>query len=56
MKRTVETMSVKQASRRFGTCYATTLKAVKNGQLPCIRLGRQYLILKEPLERMLKSK
>jgi excisionase family DNA binding protein len=55
MKRTLETLSVQQASRRLGTCYATTLKAAKNGTLPCVRLGRQFLVLREPFERMLKT-
>jgi excisionase family DNA binding protein len=53
-RRTVETMSVEQASRRLGTHYRTTLKAAKSGELPCIKLGRQFLILKGPFEKMLK--
>jgi excisionase family DNA binding protein len=50
-----ETLSVEEASQRIGTCYATALKLVKTGALPSIRLGRQFRVLKEPLEKMLRG-
>lgn len=58
MKQTknLETMSVRQASRMLGTCYATGLKFAKNGQLPCVRLGREFRVLREPFEAMLKGR
>jgi excisionase family DNA binding protein len=57
MKQTknLETMSVRQASRMLGLCYGTGLKFARNGQLPCVRLGRQFRVLKGPFERMLKE-
>jgi excisionase family DNA binding protein len=57
MKQTkkLETMTVYEVSRRLGPCYATTLRWIKAGRWPYVKVGRQYLILREPFERMLKG-
>jgi excisionase family DNA binding protein len=57
MKQTkkLETMTVYEAARRLGTCYATALRWTKSGTLAHVKVGRQYLILREPFERMLKG-
>ena len=56
MKQTkLETISVREASRKIGTCYITALKLAKDGTLPCIRFGRQFRVLREPFEKMLKT-
>jgi excisionase family DNA binding protein len=54
-KRIIEpkTLTVEQAGRILGTCYATTLRAAKSGQIPCVRVGRKFLVLREPFETML---
>jgi excisionase family DNA binding protein len=57
MKQTkkLETMTVYEAARRLGCCYATTLRWTKAGTLPHVKVGRQYLILRAPFEGMLKG-
>jgi excisionase family DNA binding protein len=51
----IKTIGVEDASKVLNVCYATALRMAKRGDLPCLRLGRQYLILREPFERMLKQ-
>jgi len=43
-----ETMSVGKARKKIGLCYAVTLKLAKSGELPCIRLGKRFLIHESP--------
>lgn len=56
MKPKRATISVEKASRRIGISYATGLKLAKSGELPVVKLGSRFLVLREPLERMLTTK
>jgi excisionase family DNA binding protein len=51
----IKVMGVEDAAKQLGICYSTALRLAKAGELPCVRLGRQFLILREPFERMLKN-
>lgn len=50
------TMSVEKAGEKLGICYAVALKAAKSGELPSIRIGKRFLVLREPLLKMLEGK
>jgi excisionase family DNA binding protein len=55
MKRSeIKTYGITRVSKILDISYATALRLAKRGELPCIRLGRQYLILRGPFEEMLK--
>lgn len=55
MPSTPRTCSVKEAAQVLGVSVATIHKAAAAGQLPHIRLGRRVLILRSPLERVLRG-
>ena len=56
MKRSeIKTYGVARVSKILDVSYATALRLAKNGELPAIRLGRQYLIRREPFEKMLRG-
>jgi excisionase family DNA binding protein len=48
-----ETMTVPEAGRLLGISRGLAYQAARRGELPTIRIGRRYLILKAPLHAML---
>lgn len=53
---TVATMTVSEAAPRMGVCVNTFYKAVSDGQIPHIRVGRKILVLRGPFEDMLAGR
>ena len=53
MKTECHTVSVEEAAKILGYSRNTAYEAVKNGQLPVIRLGRKIRVPKAALEQML---
>jgi excisionase family DNA binding protein len=50
-----QTLTVGEAAHRLGISRALAYKAAQRGELPVIRIGRRYLVLKTQLERILAS-
>jgi excisionase family DNA binding protein len=48
-----ETMTVPEAGRLLGISRGLAYQAARRGELPAIRIGKRYLILKAPLHAML---
>ena len=48
-----ETMTVGETADRLGISRALAYKAAQRGELPIIRIGRRYLVIRAELERML---
>lgn len=47
------TMTIAEAATRLGLSIKATRKAALAGQVPAIRIGRRWLVLRDPLEAML---
>jgi excisionase family DNA binding protein len=47
------TLTVEEAGRLLGISRGLAYRAVRRGELPVVRIGRRYLVLKSELERML---
>ena len=45
-----------QAGRLLGVSRASAYKAARNGQLPVIRIGKRYLVLKDLFEELLAGR
>jgi excisionase family DNA binding protein len=54
-KQARETLTVEETADRLGISRALAYKAARRGELPIIRIGRRYLVLKAELERMLMA-
>jgi excisionase family DNA binding protein len=52
-KQARETMTVGEIADRLGISRALAYKAAQRGELPIIRIGRCYLVIRAELERML---
>ncbi len=50
-----ETMTVDEAAKQLGIGRNQAYEAAKNGQIPCMRIGRRFLILRQPLQRLLNG-
>jgi excisionase family DNA binding protein len=50
-----ETLTVGETADRLGISRALAYKAAQNGEIPTLRIGRRYLVLKVELERMLAA-
>jgi excisionase family DNA binding protein len=50
-----QTLTVGETAHRLGISRALAYKAAQRGELPVIRIGRRYLVLKAQLERILAS-
>jgi excisionase family DNA binding protein len=50
-----QTLTVGETAHRLGISRALAYKAAQRGELPVIRIGRRYLVLKTQLERILAS-
>jgi excisionase family DNA binding protein len=48
------TLSIVEAAQRVGLSVKATRNAAKSGEIPAIRIGRRLLVLREPLEAMLR--
>jgi excisionase family DNA binding protein len=48
-----ETITVGETADRLGISRALAYKAAQRGELPIIRIGRRYLVIRAELERML---
>lgn len=49
------TITVPEAGHLLGVGRGSAYKYARRGEIPTIRLGRRLLVLKEPLEKMLKK-
>lgn len=49
------TMTVDAAARRMGIGRNRAYEAVHAGQIPAVKIGQRYMVLTEPLERMLRG-
>jgi excisionase family DNA binding protein len=49
------TMSLTEAAQRLGLSVKATRKAAKAGEIPAIQIGRRLLVLRDPLESMLRT-
>lgn len=49
------TLTLPEAARRLGVSVKAARRAAKNGELPVIRWGNTYLVLREPFEAMLRG-
>lgn len=57
-KRKIElspTMSVQEAADRLNLGRNQCYEAAKNGQIPAIRIGKRLLVLRQPLEALLRG-
>jgi excisionase family DNA binding protein len=50
-----QTYSIKEASRVLGLSLNATYRAVWNGEIPSIKIGRRYLISVAALDRLLSQ-
>ena len=48
------TMTVEEAAAALGISRNLAYEAARNGQLPCIRIGRRLLVPRRALERLLE--
>lgn len=57
-KRTVgvpsETIGIAEAARRLGLTPKATRRAALSGEIPAIKIGRRWLVLREPFEGLLR--
>ncbi len=51
-----DTMTVEEAAKRLGIGRNQGYQAARAGQIPCIRLGKRFLILRAPFELLLQGK
>jgi excisionase family DNA binding protein len=49
------TLSVKEAAARLGLSRNAAYSAVKNGQIPCIKIGKRLLVPKIQLAKLLQG-
>ena len=49
------TMTVDAAAKRMGIGRNRAYEAAHAGQIPAVRIGKRYMVLREPLERMLRG-
>ena len=49
------TLTLQEASNRLGRSLKAIRRAAEAGELPVIRWGRTYLVLREPFERLLRG-
>jgi excisionase family DNA binding protein len=49
------TLTLKEGAVLMGRSLKATRRAAKVGEIPAIRWGRSYLVLREPLERLLRG-
>jgi excisionase family DNA binding protein len=54
-KQARETLTVEETADRLGISRTLAYKAAQKGEIPTIRIGRRYLVLKAELERMLAA-
>lgn len=52
---TKPTMSVREASELLDLDPRTVSKAIEEGTIPAMKIGRRILVLREPLMRMLSG-
>lgn len=50
-----ETLTVDELADKLGVSRNTAYLAVRTGQVPAIKVGQRWLVLREPLERMLRG-
>jgi len=50
-----QTLTVEEAGRVLGISRTLAYRAARQGELPVIRIGRRYLVLKAELQRLLAS-
>ncbi|MCW5733474.1 MAG: helix-turn-helix domain-containing protein [Enhydrobacter sp.] len=48
-------MTVEQAAKRLRIGRNQAYESVNRGEIPHVRMGKRILVLKEPLERMLRG-
>ena len=48
-----KTQSVDDAAKALGIGRNQAYEAVRRGEIPAIRIGKRWLVLREPLKRML---
>jgi excisionase family DNA binding protein len=46
-----ELLKSREVTRRLGIAYSTLLKKVKNGEIPCVRLGKHLRFRREDIEQ-----
>jgi excisionase family DNA binding protein len=49
------TLSVEEAARMLGLGVRATRRAIRAGKIQAIRVGRRWLVLREPFEKMLRG-
>jgi excisionase family DNA binding protein len=47
------TLTVDEAARELGIGRNQAYEAARRGEIPTIRIGKRWLVLREPLKRML---
>lgn len=50
------TLTIAQTAKKLGLGKNQTYAAAKRGELPTIRIGKRWLVLREPLERILEGR
>lgn len=50
-----DTLPVPEAARRLGVSRTTAYRAVRDGLLPTLRIRGRVVVLREPLERLLRG-
>jgi excisionase family DNA binding protein len=50
-----KTYTVEEAGQLLGIGRNQAYEAARNKQLPAVRIGKRWLVLKEPLDRMLEG-
>lgn len=49
-----ETLGIEEAARRLGLTPKATRRAAISGEIPAIKIGRRWLILREPFDGLLR--
>jgi excisionase family DNA binding protein len=54
-KTSSDVVSPEEAGRRLGLCRNAIYAGMHDGTIPCARVGRRILILRQPFEEMLRT-
>ena len=50
-----KTLSIDDTAKELGIGRNQTYEAARRGEIPAIRIGKRWLVLREPLKRMLEG-
>jgi excisionase family DNA binding protein len=53
MTQKTETLTIEETAEKLGISVALTYKAARAGEIPVLRIGRRFLVLKAGLQKLL---